>query len=455
MSIHRSLLISALLAVAVATSAAQTPVVFQPDGKPDPDYPVPAELDLSYALSFALNNNYAIRQARESIKQQEGVVLEVSARRLPNVAASGNYTRYDQGLTTVFNPSDRDWALQVQATQVLYAGGGIVASSKSASLARVAAELELKGVINEQLLAVRMRFYNVLLAQQKITVQEENVELLGEQLENENNRFEAGTISKFEVLRAEVALANGQPALISARNDFRIAIEELRQVIGFTNVSGRNLQEVPNFVGDLTVNSRTDFDLLSSIRTARRERPEIQRLEKLEAAGEELVTVARAGGRPQVALIGGYQFAKGFNTKGWDNRREGWTAGLQGQWNIFDGHSVAGQVAQAKSLTRQTKLLIEESILAVDVEVRRSHSSLIEAWELVDASGKVVAQADEALRLAQVRYDAGTATQLDLLTSQVELTRAKLNQLQAYYRYNVALAAMHKAIGQADPYITG
>jgi outer membrane protein TolC len=100
-------------------------------------------------------------------------------------------------------------------------------------------------------------------------------------------------------------------------------------------------------------------------------------------------------------------------------------------------------------------LLIEESILAVDVEVRRSHSSLIEAWELVDASGKVVEQADEALRLAQVRYDAGTATQLDLLTSQVELTRAKLNQLQAYYRYNVALAAMRKAIGQADPYITG
>ena len=106
-------------------------------------------------------------------------------------------------------------------------------------------------------------------------------------------------------------------------------------------------------------------------------------------------------------------------------------------------------------MTRQTKLLIEESILAVDVEVRRSHSSLIEAWELVDASGKVVEQVDEALRLAQVRYDAGTATQLDLLTSQVELTRAKLNQLQAFYRYNVALAAMRKAIGQADPYITG
>ncbi len=130
-------------------------------------------------------------------------------------------------------------------------------------------------------------------------------------------------------------------------------------------------------------------------------------------------------------------------------------AGVQAQWNIFDGRAVAGRVAQAKSQLRQTKLVIEEAILAIDVEVRRSHSSLIEAWELVDASGKVIEQASEALRLAEARYNAGTATQLDLLTSQVDLTRAKLNQLEAFYRYNVALAAMRKAIAQADPYITG
>ncbi len=428
---------------------------YQRDGVADPQYDVPAELTLSYALSFALDNNHAIRTARERIKQQEGVVLEVSAQRLPSLTASGNYTRIDEGLTTTFSPSDRDWALQVQATQVIYAGGGVMASSRSASLAREAAELELKGIINEQLLAVRTRYYNVLLAQEKIGVQEENVKLLEEQLTNERNRFEAGTISKFEVLRAEVALANGKPGLITARNDFRIAVEELRQVLGFTNVTGRNMHDIPEFTGSLVVEQQAEYDLLESIRTARAERPEIQRLEKLDAAGEEQVVVAKSGRRPQVSLFGNYQFAKGFNADGWDNRREGWTAGVQAQWNIFDGRAVAGRVAQAKSQSRQTKLVIEEAILAVDVEVRRSHSSLIEAWELVDASGKVIEQASEALRLAEARYNAGTATQLDLLTSQVDLTKAKLNQLEAFYRYNVALAAMRKAIAQADPYITG
>jgi outer membrane protein len=93
-------------------------------------------------------------------------------------------------------------------------------------------------------------------------------------------------------------------------------------------------------------------------------------------------------------------------------------------------------------------------MLSVDVQVRQAYSSLVEAWELVQASGKTVEQAQEALRLANVRYGAGTATQLDVLTSQVALTQARLDQLQAYYGYNVALTTLRQAMGQADEYVT-
>jgi outer membrane protein TolC len=146
---------------------------------------------------------------------------------------------------------------------------------------------------------------------------------------------------------------------------------------------------------------------------------------------------------------------RGGPSNGWGDRRDGWTAGLQAQWDIFDGRATAGRVAQAKSQLMQTKLAVDETTLAIDVEVRRAHSSLTEAWELVDASGKVVEQANEALRLANVRYGAGTATQLDVLTSQVALTEARLNQLVAYFNYNIALAAMRKAVGEADPLLQG
>ena len=82
------LLLAAVLSISSSLSAADAIEPYQHDGVADPDYEIPAELDLSYALSFALDNNHAIRQARERIKQQEGVVLEVSSLRLPTVAAS-------------------------------------------------------------------------------------------------------------------------------------------------------------------------------------------------------------------------------------------------------------------------------------------------------------------------------------------------------------------------------
>jgi outer membrane protein TolC len=64
-----------------------------------------------------------------------------------------------------------------------------------------------------------------------------------------------------------------------------------------------------------------------------------------------------------------------------------------------------------------------------------------------------VEQATEAVRLANARYNAGTGTQLDVLTAQVELTTARNNQLEAYYGYNVATAALRKAMGQADEFV--
>ena len=84
--------------------------------------------------------------------------------------------------------------------------------------------------------------------------------------------------------------------------------------------------------------------------------------------------------------------------------------------------------------------------------MRSALSSLQEATELAEAAQKVVTQAEESLRLANARYNAGTATQLDVLQAQVALTQSRTNQLEANYSYNVAVASVRKAIGQADTY---
>jgi len=409
---------------------------------------LPDTLDLPMALRFALDNNFTIRQARERIKQQEGVILEVKARSIPNVSANGAYQLNEKDIAQSLPSSDRYWSLSLTASQTLYSGGGVRASIKSTELTREAALLELKGIVNEALLDVRIKFYDILLAREKIKVQESNVELLRQQLKNVTDRFDAGTVSAFEKLRAEVALANAQVPLISARNAYRLATEALRQALGFATNSQESLRKLPVFEGTLEF-VPVNYELQSALDAARAGRPELARLAKLADARTESITSAKANRQPSLSAVGGWQLRKGA-TDSFGDSRDGWLVGLQSQWNIFDGAATSGRVAQARSALEQARLNLGETSLLIDVEVRRALSSLQEATELADASQKVVAQAEESLRLANARYSAGTATQLDVLQSQVDLTTARTNQIQAYYSYNIAVARVRKAIGQPD-----
>ena len=448
MYLARSLLTRTVRMALLLSVAA--PLFGAPASNPPP--PEPETLDLKTAIGYALENNFAIRQARERIRQQEGVVIEVTARAIPNVGADGTYQYNEKEISNSNPPSDRAWTLGLTASQALYAGGGIRSAIRSSELSREAALLELKGIINESLLQVRTAYFQVLLARDRINVQEENLRLLDQQLKTTTDRFQAGTVSGFEKLRAEVAVANAKPPLISARNTYRLAIESLRQSIGLTASRTDTLEKGPEVVGTLEF-TPTSFDLASATAAARSNRPELQRLAKLTEASQESVTTARSGRYPNVSLVGGWEARKG-STNSLSDSREGLFIGLQSQWAIFDGRATSGRVAQARSIVEQSRLSLVESELATDVAVRRAFSSWQEATELVEASRRVVEQADESVRLANARYSAGTGTQLDVLQAQVDLTTARSNQVQAYYNYNVAIATLRQAMGLSDALVS-
>ena len=414
---------------------------------PNPVQPVPDTLDLPTALNFALENNFSIRQAKERIRQQEGVVLEVTASQLPNLSASGSYQRDARQVDTYGDSSN--WNLRITATQVLYAGGGVTANIRGQKLTLDAATLALQSVINDAMLDVRTKFYTLLVDRERIKVQEQNVDLLKRQLQDVRSRYEAGTVSNFEVLRAEVALANAQPALITARNDYRLAIEQLRQSLGFVTATEPNITKTPEFIGSLEF-VPVSYELRPALASAREKRADLLRLYKLQTAAEEGVLARRAGNLPNLSLFGGYGWAKSPMSESFSQARDGLTVGVQSSWAIFDGRATTGRVIQAKSLLEQVKLSVAEAELTVDVDVRRSISTLQQATELAEASKKVIEQADESVRLANARFGAGTATQLDVLTAQTDLTTARLNQLQAYYAYNVAVANVRRSMGLTD-----
>ncbi len=127
---------------------------------------------------------------------------------------------------------------------------------------------------------------------------------------------------------------------------------------------------------------------------------------------------------------------------------DGWVIGGQLNWNIFDGMLTRGKVIQAKAQLVHAKADLEDRSRQIELEVRTDYSGLIEAREVLDSQQKVQEEAEEALRLARARADAGTGTRLDVLNAETQLTQARTTQVQALHDYDVARSRFQRAIGQ-------
>lgn len=426
--------LAALLLVGTTLVRAETPAL-------------PRPLTLDAALGYASAHNPSLLRTQEQIREQEGVLVTARAARLPTVATSGSLSRTDRDrLESPLYDNDA-WSVSLSVTQVLYAGGSLQAQTRGQKEQLEAARLAFTAALNDTLLTVRQQFYTVLLDRQLIAVQEEALRVLEGELAQARNRREAGSGSDFDVLRAEVAVANARPALIRARNAYVTAQNQLRTTLG-VDVSPAIAPVDLDAQGDLAVPHR-NIALADALAAAATHRPELLQQDHLLKAAEQGIASARSGYQPTVSASAGYGWTKPSLVTTSANDLHGWNAGVSASWNIFDSKATAGRVTQARSRAEQSRHALDERQLAVALEVRTAHTSLLESDELLRASEQTVAQARESLRLAQARHQAGTATQLDVLSAQSALTEAQANHATAQHDYAVALASLHRAIGGA------
>ena len=159
---------------------------------------------------------------------------------------------------------------------------------------------------------------------------------------------------------------------------------------------------------------------------------------------------AKSGYKPTVSVFAGYDWVNSSFSTDLGNKFDGWNAGAQLSWNIFDGALTHGKVIQANAQYEHAKTDLLDQSRQIELAVRTAYSDFIEARETLDSQIKVQEQADEALREARARAEAGTGTQLDVLDAETSLTQARTTQIQAEHDYVAARARLERAIGQ-DP----
>jgi len=424
-----------------------------------------SSLTLEESIDYAVKHNTEVLKAKEEIRRNHGVIIETRSDMLPHLRAAASLTKREPQ-TTEFFGNTQSFDSSVRLSQVIYAGGSILGSTRIAYLNREAAVLGFERVVAETILAVRTRFYEVLFNEQLIKVREESVKLLEEQLETTKRRFEAGTVPKFDVLRAEVELANARPPLIQAKNSLRIAKIELANLMALDS-DRKSAEAFPYvLVGELNY-LPYESELTDALNTAMDKRSELKELEKQLKARKEGVHAAHAGYKPRLEVFGQFEARNPSlgdrkvqvdpgtgttnvltgTTSDLDPTIRGYSVGAQFSWDVFDGFLTHGRVVQARALHNGARLDLDAKRRDIELEVRRAHSQLQEARETIESQKKVVEQGEESLRLAQARFNVGAGTQLDVLSAQTALTEARTTYAQALYNYNVAVATLERAVG--------
>lgn len=407
------------------------------------------DLKIEDALQTAIKQNPEILAAAQELNSSSGSFISIRSKLIPQVSLNSNYGFTSREINDVSfgggNINSEAWSVSIEFSQLIYDGGAVVSGIRAALSDEQESYYRLRSIIDTVISKVKTNFFEVVLNRALIIANQQSVDLLTEQLKDQQNRYEAGTVPRFNVLQAEVALANAKPPLIQAQNNYRVSMFRLVRLLGMDYPPGFP-SEVPfNIVGKLDYKPRT-LNSDESVRAAVARNPDLKAQRQLILGEAARVNQQVAGYLPQISASARQTNESDFLTNNLTDMVNGWFFGIRGSWAIWDGLLTYGNVKTAKARMEQGKINYDNGVREVILQVQEAISKLLEARETVDSQEASVVQGVEALRLAQERLDAGAGTQLDVLNQQTSLLQSQTFLLQAYYSYIQGMAEYDRAL---------
>jgi len=456
---------------------------------------------LDQAIVTALQQNPALLNAEQEIKRTKGVIIQVRAQALPQITASGQFEWIDPNLvgarifgttgttgtgTTlgsatggaasliespasqvrdiqppladpsptpsipVTEASDISYSISVLGRQLIF-NGTTFNEIRGTFFQRDSAYFAFRNILDQLIATVKTQFYQIVVNRELITVNEQSVHLLESQLKDQQNRFEAGTVPRFNVLQAEVALYNQLPLLITAQNNYRISKLQLAKTLGLNFERRRGENPPLEVVGEMPYIPRT-IGLADAMELGKERRPFLKQARANVLNQLQQVRATAGQWLPTITTTGGGEWVSSPTNSSWHDISKGWLATVQGSLPIWDSGAIAGQVLQQRALLSESKIIYDDDVRQVELEIQTAYSNLQQNQELIKSQEKNVEMAQEALRLAKARLDAGAGVQLDVLNAQVQLLTAQSTRLQALFGYNSSLAEFDRATGAQSVY---
>lgn len=322
----------------------------------------------------------------------------------------------------------------------VFSGGVNQARILSAGQQLEASRFDYERIRQDVINGVIIAYYDLQTANGNLDIGDSSLRSADAILKDAQAQERAGVGTRFAVLQADVQRANAEQQLLQYQNDRTIRGRDLARLLNFerpTEVSAEDpIEKVSDFSPQL------DNDIFK----AYNQRPELRQQIALEQAAKAQEAAAYGSVSPQLGVF--------FTGQAVDNLLDavvgiytGYSAGVRIQWNAFDGGLASAQADQAIADAKSARVRYVDTLNSIRFAVESSYSTLNTANRRIDTTSRAVTSAEESLRLARLRFQAGVGTQTDVLVADRDLTQARVNRLTAIIDYNRGLASLRRALG--------
>jgi Outer membrane protein len=412
----------------------------------------PMDLTVDQAVQLALGNNPAYKASQQEIRQYRYRLMQ-NFGFLPEATLSGSKI-LDQKLMTIEIPSfvprgeptkaslrfQLDYSFSFQVVQPVFTGGKIFYNYKNAELdLRLARERE-KDSRADTVLNVRKSFYNVQILQQLLQAHREAQALAEGNYANVKNSFDLGMASQYDLLRAELALSAVKPDVLRVENLLETSLLGLKLMLGLPATQEIRLQ------GELGYR-QVQLELAELLQSSLRNRSELLQLRMEQKKIDNLLKITWAQYVPNFSLVAAFSYQSDYFKLRKSNWDDYYSVSLGMSWPIFTGLKRSAQVGEMNVLKKIMDLSVRQLGDATRLQVESGFRTVRQEYENIQMGLKNVESAREGVRIADLSYKEGMITILELNSSYNELTRAKVNYLQALYNYHIAIAELEKLTG--------
>lgn len=392
-------------------------------------------LTFEAALASTLENNYSIRISRVNELVSQNNASKAANGYLPGLSASGSYavTSYQGTNSTLTGDQHYDanasfnYNAGVTLSYTLFDGQGRKYRYQQAQGTRVLSELELRSIIENTVILLSERFYEVARLEEQNAILSSTLSISKQRLKRSKYGLEYGQSSQLDILNAEVDLNTDSINVINSRLQLNNGRRNLNLIMGVDIETSHEVLEA--------IELRKDILTMDVVQIALDKGVTVLTAEQVKQNSEWNIRSLKSSWYPNLGVYGGYQYRGSDDPNGaflTGSESFGPTAGVNFNWNIFNGSN--------KTRGKNASLQLESSTLAlnqIEEQVKANVLNALGTYQnalfILEAREGSVTTARRNYGRSQESFNLGQITSLEFRQAQVNLLNAELLQSQALY----------------------